>query len=510
MPTQVVHLPAMTLASIIDHRSASTARIFAARDLKVKEVETGGGQRALRVDFASLVYSPDLRSHFVDDLCGLLLTSAPAGEVHVPPPLLPDHMLSLVLDQTEAALHELPKLAGHDRLAIHDSFEEARKGRPIAREPHCRRPFNTYESKLLTQATEIHRATGPVLDRLDGKLASYQASLLASGMEAAVVRLGLQAELGLRLRLDRHGRAWVPRISGGTRRCGLGGLLRTTHGQLAAFQQVAEAIHEASIGRANWLQPAMLAQVHATLVSNLPGMERAGQLRTDEVHIRSLLDGDVTVVEVARPDIEQAHAEYAAGFDAALWRKIHPLIRCSLACLEFQRITPYSDATGRMARLILQGLMHENGVPALPLPAIFESNRPVYRASVDRGIQQRDALAFVQFTLLAIERAVLLGEHMIRALKPACEQAHDSFHRLGASERLARVASELTCSMVLGPDPQVIRRTIHGVMLSCYLSDCGHFDRVDAGSLGITLSGFDSDTAYSSSVARILTSGRLT
>jgi Fic family protein len=329
-------------------------------------------------------------------------------------------------------------------------------------------------------------------------------------MEAAVVRLGLQAELGLRLRLDRHQRVWVLRLSGETRRCGLGGLLRTTHGQLAAFQQVAEAIHEASIVQAHWLQPETLAQVHATLVSNLPGMERAGRLRTDEVRIRSLLDGDVTHLEVARPDIEQAHAEFASGFDAALWRKIHPLIRCSLACLEFQRITPYSDATGRLARLTMLGLMHESSVPALPLPAIFESSRPAYRAAVDRGLQQRDALGFVQFVLLAIERAILLGEHMIRTLKPVWQQAHDSFRRLGASDRLAKVASEFACSMVLGPDPQVIRRTIHGVMLSCYLSDCDHFDRVDTGSIGFTLSGFDSDTAYSSPVARILTSGRLT
>lgn len=510
MPSQVVHLPAMTLASILDDLSSSRARVFATRDLEAREIETGAGGRALRVHLTSLVYCPGLRDHFVDDLCGLLLTSAPADDIHIPLQPLPEHVSSSVLEQTEAALHELPKLTGHDRLAIHDAFEEARKGGPIAREPRCRGPVSRYETTLLAQAAQIQRATGAVLDRLDRKLASYQASLQASGMEAAVLRIGLQAELGLRLKLDRRGHAWVPSLSGNTRRCGLNGLLHTTHGQLAAFQLIAEAIHEASFAQTNWLQPATLAQVHATLVSNLPGVERAGQLRTSELRIRSLLDGHVTVLDIARPDLEKAVSDFTAGFDAALWRDIHPLIRCPLVCLEFSRITPYSGATGRMARLIMQGLMHESGMPALPLPAIFEWNRPAYQASVDRGIQQRDALGFVRFALQAVEQAVLAGEHMARALKPACEQVHNSFRRLGASDRLALVASEIACSMVLGPDPQLIRRTIHGVPLSWYLNDCGHLDHVDAGSLGFTLSGYDSDTAYSSPVARALTAAPLT
>jgi hypothetical protein len=81
---------------------------------------------------------------------------------------------------------------------------------------------------------------------------------------------------------------------------------------------------------------------------------------------------------------------------------------------------------------------------------------------------------------------------------------------MGASGRLALVASEYAGSMVLGPDPQLVRRTRHPVEMSWYLSDSPLFDNVEAKELGFTLGGYDSDTAYSSAIARALTASPLT
>jgi fido (protein-threonine AMPylation protein) len=364
---------------------------------------------------------------------------------------------------------------------------------------------------LLAAAHRVQETIAPAMARLDSKLARYQASLQASGMQAAVLRLGLQAELGLRLRLDpADGSLLVPRLVGATRRCGLEGLLRTTHNQLAGFQQLAEAIHDAFVADASWLTPSSLASLHGTLLSNLPGMERAGRLRTGEMRIRSPFDGHVTVLELPGSEVEEAFAAFAAGFDATLWQNLHPVVRAAAAHLEFARLHPFPDGNGRIARLLLQGLLLESGVPSLPLEAILAWNRTAYLAAVSRAVQQRDLLGFTRFVLKGIDQAILAGRHMIRVLRPHCEQVRESFLAAGAGGRLALIASEFAGSMVLGPDAQLARRTAHAVEMSWLMNDSPLFDDVQACALGFTLGGYDSDTAYSSPVARALTAAPLT
>ena len=149
-------------------------------------------------------------------------------------------------------------------------------------------------------------------------------------------------------------------------------------------------------------------------------------------------------------------------------------------------------------------------MPALPLEAILAWNRGAYLATVAGAVQQRDLLSFTRFTLKALDQAIVAGRHMIRILRPHCEQIRKSFFAYGASGRLALVASELAGSMVLGPDLQLAWRTLHAVEISWYLNDSPLFDRVDASRLGFTLGGYDSDMAYSSPVARALTAAPLT
>jgi fido (protein-threonine AMPylation protein) len=508
MPSQVVRLPAMTLASILDHRAFPRSQSFGIRDMQAKAITAADGSRALRVHLEPLVYCPDLRNHFVDDIYALLLTSAHPTEAL--PRQLSGGLALHVLNETEAALQELPDLTGHDRLAIRDAFEQAVKASPAVRPPRHRRPANSYESGVLAEAYRVQDIIAPAMARLDRKLASYKANLHASGLQAAVLRLGLQAELGLRLRLHGSEGRLLPRLFGATRRCGLEGLLRTTHNQFSTFQQMAEGIYEASVADTNWLNPAELSRLHATLLANLPGMERAGRLRTGEMCIRSPFDGHITVLELPGPEVEEAFTAFAAGFSAPLWKDIHPVVRAAAAHLEFARIHPFSDGNGRMARLLTHGLLLESGVPSLPLEAIFAWNRSTYLASVSRAVQRRDLLDFTRSFLKAIDQAILAGRHMIRVLRPHCDRARESFLALGASGRLALIASEFAGSMVLGPDPQLARRTLHAVEMSWYLNDSPMFDDVEADALGFTLGGYDSDTAYSSPVARALTTTPLT
>jgi hypothetical protein len=239
-------------------------------------------------------------------------------------------------------------------------------------------------------------------------------------------------------------------------------------------------------------------------------MERAGRLRTGEMRIRSPFDGHISVLDLQGPEVEEAFAEFTAGFDAALWHDVHPVVRAAAAHLEFVRIRPFTDGNGRMARLLMQAVLLEGGAPLLPLEGIFAWNRGAYLATVAGAVQQRDLLSFTRFTLKALDQAILAGRSMVRVLRPHCEQVRHSFLSLGASGRLALIASELAGSMVLGPDPQLAHRTLHAVEISWYLNDSPLFDGVEASTLGFTLGGYDSDTAYSSPVARALTAAPLT
>lgn len=513
MPSQVFTLPAPTLAAILDHDVPGLSHAFGIRDLRAIAMTAADGARALRVHLQPLVHCPDLRDHLVDDVYALLLTREPQTATSLaatPPKPLSAGLALHILHETEAALLALPELTGHDCLAVSHAFEQARAGSPVVRSSRSRRPANNYESSLLADAHRIQDIVAPAMARLDRKLASYQARLQTSGMQAAVPRIGLQAELGLRLRLNPVGSILVPRLFGATRRCGLEGLLRTTHSQLAVFQQVAEAIHEASVVDANWLNRSSLSSLHGTLLANLPGMERAGRLRSGEMRIRSPFDGHLSVLELPGPEVEEAFAAFAAGFDAALWQDLHPVVRAAAAHLEFARIHPFFDGNGRMARLLMQGLLLESGVPPFPLEAIFCWNRAAYLAAVSRAVQQRDLIGFTRFTLKAIDQAILAGRHMIRVLRPHCEQVRESFFAVGASGRLALIASELAGSMVLGPDPQLVRRTTHAVEMAWLLNDSPLVDEVHAGGLGFTLGGYYGDTAFSSPVARALTAVPLT
>jgi fido (protein-threonine AMPylation protein) len=510
MPSQLVRLPAATLAAILDYRSSSMPHAFGIRDLQVRIVTSANGSRALRVHLDPLVYGRDLRDHIVDDVYALLLAGMRDAENHIPPPRLSDGLAFHVLDQTEVALCELPDLSSHDRLAISAAFEQARTASPALRSPRLRQPASRYESDLIGSACRVQTIMAPALARLDGKLARYAVSLHSSGLPAAVLRLGLQAELGRQLRLDPAGGSCQPRLVGQTRRGGLNELLRAAHNQLAAFQTMAEAIHEASIADSTWLDVGTLSRLHTGLLANLPGTERAGQLRRGEMRIRSPFDGHVTVLELPGPEIEENFAAFAMGLDAALWWDVHPVIRAAAAHLEWARIHPFSDGNGRMARLLMLGLLFESSVPLLPLDAILTWNRAAYIAQVAQAVQRRDLLGFTQFVLKVIDQAILAGRQMVRVLKPHRARVRNSFLTMGASGRLARVASEYACSMLLGPDPQFAHRTLHPVELSFYLDRSPLFDKVEARQLGFTLGGYDSDTAYSSEKARTLMASPLT
>ena len=504
MPSQIVFLPEPIFSSLLNDHTIEICRAFGMRDMRLAEGGTVQGHRPLRVHFDPLVHCPRLRDHVVDDIYAVLLTSGCPDFSRPAPPPLGDSLTHYVLDEVEAAFQDVAELSGHEHMAIGEAFDRARRARDSRHALTQRSPQEGYPATLLAEADRIETIIAPALVRLNRRLESYRRTLQASGLPAAVARLGLQAELGLRLRLDRCANPHVPRLFGETRRRGLEALQRTTFNQLGCFQHMALAIHRAAIDNVNWLQVETLNGLHTRLLASLPGYEKAGQLRTCEMRIRSPFDGHVSVLEVQGPEVHAAFSEFADAFDAGLWREFHPVIRAAMAHMEFVRVHPYSDGNGRLARLLMQGVLYESDVPFLPLEAVLTWNRATYLDRAGRSVQHNDALGFVQFLLKMIDQAIQVGRHMVKVLGSHYQAVRTSLLDLGLSGRQALIAAEHSASMLIGPDPQLIQRTVHGVECCWFLEESGLFDAVDARFLNLTVSGYDCTTAFSSPVARSL------
>lgn len=504
MSSQVIRLPKSTLASILDCASFPKAHAFGLRDMEAKEAKLPDGSSALRIHLDPLVYCPELRSHHVDDFYALLILDAESPAPHALPRPLSDQLALHILDQVHAALQTLPNLSAHEKLEMASAFNLAQTAVDIQRPTRTRKPDTIYESTVLGEAAALHRIVAPGLAGLDRKLASYRRLVAASGLDAALLRLGFQAELGHKLELSPAGRRLVPAVKARTRRGGINELVRTAHNQLAAFQRAAEAIYAGEVENTSWLQAETLLDIHARLLAGLPGGERGGRLRCHEMRIKSPIDGHIRLLDLPGEEVAEAFADLLAGFDAALWRDFHPILRAALAHVEYCRVHPHSDGNGRMSRILLQALLLESNVPALPLGAILEWNRTSYMDHIAQAVAQRNPLTFVRFLLKAVDQAVAVGRLMIRKLQPHCQSLRDGFLGLGMCPRLAQVAPEFAISMLLGPDEQLIRRTRHGVEISWILNDSPQLDEVDAAGLGLTLSGYHTDSAWCSPIARAL------
>ena len=502
--SQVVVLLPDTIHSIATQGWMSLGCAFGARDMEVKPLVGPDGLTSIRIHIDRAIHYPEGCHRFVDDFCALLLTGSQPGARPPAPQSLPDALVTSLLDLTQSALGELQNLSAHDQLDIVSAFRAAKQSPSSPRPLRQRTAANQYEASLQAQAAQLQRAIEPALARLDRRLASYQSHLRATGLEEAIVRLGFQAELGSNLQLDHTSRQPRPVLRWRSRRGTIGNLLRGTHNSLAAFQHMAEAIHEADVRNESWLTGKTIIDLHKLLLSGVPGEEVCGRFRTREMRIQSPFDGHVTILEVPGNEVARALEDFAAGFDVALWRGTYPVIRLALAHAELARVHCFSDANGRLARLLIHGLWLEACMPGLPLEAMLHWNRAAYLHHIARAVEQDELLPLVQFVLKIVDAAITAARQMARRLAPWARHVRDQMIDLNCSGRFAYRAGLYAASMLIGPDPQFVRRTLHGVELGWFLDRCGCLDAFDTVNTGFSLGGYETDTIYSAPTAREL------
>jgi hypothetical protein len=497
MASQVIVLPARLIDSILDHPETPRMIAFGSRDLTSTPRTLADGSRAIIIDIDRLVHCPELSNRQSDEVFAILLTSMPAG-FSVPEPL-PDAIVLHVLDEVEAALMEFRRLTGHEKIEIAAAIEAARNAPAVPAGPMHRAPADSLEAALVQQATDLQTRLQPALDALDRKLAAYATEVRKRRLETAVARLGFQADLGAALHLDPVEGGYLPRVSGNHRYGGFEELWRATRNRLAAFQSVLDAIHRAARDGSNWLEDSALLPLQATLLNGLTEPLRCGCYRTGRMIIQSPFDGSRHDLALPAAAVPSAIDAFTRGYDARLWHGLHPVLRVGLAHCELVRIHGFSDGNGRLARLVLQAMLIENRLPALPLESVFAWNRGAYIARTDAAVRNADLLGFLQWLVKAVEKSIVLGRQFTRAMAPVRDRLRESF--LDGGPRFAAIAAEQAVSMLVGPDAQFLQRGMIIRDLGRHLDAAG-FDAVFSD--GFEVIGERMEIAYSCPLARDL------
>ncbi len=218
------------------------------------------------------------------------------------------------------------------------------------------------------------------------------------------------------------------------------------------------------------------------------------------MRIRAAFGNALHELAIPADDVPQAIESFASGSTTGFWSDVHPLVRAGMAHIEFMAIHPFGDGNGRLGRLLLLAMLIEGKVPGLPLEAVFTWNRDTYLERVDAAVRKADLLAFMQFLLKAIDKAIDLGRQFVRGLVPYRDELFSAFSGVGG--RFATIAAEHAASMVLGPDDQFVQRVMMDPNSLCdYLLDAG-LDPIESGTFDVC--GHRIPIGWSSPVAREL------
>jgi len=499
MPSQIVILPSHVLATIADHPPIRFRFAFGSLGLDAEAGRLPNGDHMVRIEIDRHMFCPKVPNRLHDFVYAILLTSDPKNAGLVPPIPLPDGLVRHVLALVEGALTQLRHLTGHDKLEIATCFSDARSIDPIVLSPPRRSPASADEARRLQSARELQERLWPALSRIDSRLVRYGINLRKRHLETAVVRLGLQSDLGAALRLDEVDGKLIPRLNGRHRLKTFTKLWRSNQNMLSAFQTCLDRIHWSSTAGKDWLGSTLLP-LHSTLLERIAPPFDSGRFRSPQMRIFSVTGRSLQSPAIPCEQVAAAIRAFTHGFDARLWRDVHPLVRAGMAHIELMAIHPFGDGNGRLGRLILQSMLIEDGVPGLPLEAIFKWNRDTYLERVDAAVRKADLLGFMQFLLRAVDKAIDLGQHFTRGLAPYRRYLLWAFADGGTE--FAVTAAEHAAAMVLGPDVQLAVRATIDADDMCRLLESAGFDPVATGSFD--LCGRHIATAWSSPVARDL------
>ncbi|WP_219413441.1 Fic family protein [Pseudonocardia nigra] len=164
----------------------------------------------------------------------------------------------------------------------------------------------------------------------------------------------------------------------------------------------------------------LVLDVHHVLLSGLRGQDRLpGQLRRGPVWVGSPTDSPDTAVYV--PPIPELLGDLLQDWERFVNEpgRMPVLVRCALMHYQFETIHPFLDGNGRIGRLLIGLLLHQEGRlthPLLYLSGYLESRRREYYERLQAVRERGEIQQWVQFFLTAVRRQATDGVDRATAL----------------------------------------------------------------------------------------------
>jgi len=152
----------------------------------------------------------------------------------------------------------------------------------------------------------------------------------------------------------------------------------------------------------------LVLEVHRVLLTGVRGEERLpGELRRSPVWVGSPTDSPDTAVFV--PPLPEHLGDLLADWERFVNESgsTPALIRCALMHYQFETIHPFLDGNGRIGRLVIGLLLHQQGrltTPLLYLSGYLEAHRREYFERLQAVRERGQIQQWLQFFLTAVKR----------------------------------------------------------------------------------------------------------
>jgi Fic family protein len=152
----------------------------------------------------------------------------------------------------------------------------------------------------------------------------------------------------------------------------------------------------------------LVLEVHRELLTGVRGQERQpGTLRRSPVWIGSPSDSPDTATFV--PPLPEDLGDLLADWERYVNEPapIPPLVRAAMMHFQFETIHPFLDGNGRIGRLLIGLLLHQEGrltTPLLYLSGYLETHRREYYERLQAVRERGEVQQWLQFFLTAVKR----------------------------------------------------------------------------------------------------------
>ncbi|WP_200339408.1 Fic family protein [Rhodovibrio sodomensis] len=257
------------------------------------------------------------------------------------------------------------------------------------------------------------------IQRFYNEFQNHQAGTAIRGLERAYQQLSFWAEAVANARIEGHdveidelARASVSRYGNVPQAIKAASNLGRASNYISSMYRPALPLAE----RAS--DPAFVSNLHHVAMSD--GLLPADDLGRYRSHPAQVNDHRIgrPANRVALPEeIGPWMQQWSQAYDAKAWVSRHPVLRAAAAHASFEQIHPYRDGNGRVGRLLIDSMLAEDGMPALPISAAIERQHPAYHAALTDTIKTGDHAPFARFLFDRATQAIRDVRTGVRDLK---------------------------------------------------------------------------------------------